>query len=198
MESQSSDRRVRRTRRLLKQGLAELMLEKEFREITVKDITERVDLNRGTFYLHYTDTYDLLYKVETEVLSDLQDMIDEWIRVQPQEENQGLSLLFRPLLDYVSENADLCQALLKNNASSGFLTRLEEWIYKNGYAVINKWYPAADPTTCDYYFSFISYGMIGTLRRWFEEDKRLPPDELVRIIEKNLTAAAEKLLGESA
>ncbi|MDO4925716.1 MAG: TetR/AcrR family transcriptional regulator [Turicibacter sp.] len=54
------DRRVRRTKQLIKQSLIELMHEKEFKEITVKDITERADLNRGTFYLHYVDIYDLL------------------------------------------------------------------------------------------------------------------------------------------
>ena len=43
------DRRVRRTRRLLKQGLAELLREKEFKDISIKDITDRMDLNRGPF-----------------------------------------------------------------------------------------------------------------------------------------------------
>ena len=51
---------IRRTRRMLKQGLAELMREKEFNDISIKDITDRMDLNRGTFYLHYADTYELL------------------------------------------------------------------------------------------------------------------------------------------
>ena len=55
------DRRVRRTKQLIKQSLIELMHEKPFKDITVKDITERADLNRGTFYLHYVDIYDLLW-----------------------------------------------------------------------------------------------------------------------------------------
>ena len=60
------DRRVRRTKQLIKQSLIELMHEKPFKDITVKDITERADLNRGTFYLHYVDIYDLLSKIEDE------------------------------------------------------------------------------------------------------------------------------------
>ena len=62
------DRRVRRTKQLIKQSLIELMHEKPFKDITVKDITERADLNRGTFYLHYVDIYDLLSKIEDETL----------------------------------------------------------------------------------------------------------------------------------
>ena len=60
MRNPKEDRRVRRTQKLLKESLVQLMSEKAFKDITIKDITERADLNRGTFYLHYSDTYDLL------------------------------------------------------------------------------------------------------------------------------------------
>lgn len=63
MENIKEDRRIRRTKKLLKQALAQLMDEKDFKDITVKDITERADLNRGTFYLHYTDTYAILRSI---------------------------------------------------------------------------------------------------------------------------------------
>ena len=53
MAAQKEDRRIRRTKRLLRQALAELMNEKDFKDITVKEITDRADLNRGTFYFHY-------------------------------------------------------------------------------------------------------------------------------------------------
>lgn len=56
MENLKEDRRIRRTQRLLKESLAELMSEKSFNNITIKDITEKADLNRGTFYLHYTNS----------------------------------------------------------------------------------------------------------------------------------------------
>ena len=66
MAAQKEDRRIRRTKRLLRQALAELMNEKDFKDITVKEITDRADLNRGTFYFHYTDTYDLREKIEVD------------------------------------------------------------------------------------------------------------------------------------
>ena len=79
MESQKEDRRIRRTQKMLKDSLIELMTERDFKNISVKDITERADLNRGTFYNHYTDTYDLLQKMESDVLADFQDMIDNFL-----------------------------------------------------------------------------------------------------------------------
>lgn len=53
------DRRVRRTKKLLSQGLIELMQHKQVKDITVRELAERVDVNRGTFYLYYRDIFDL-------------------------------------------------------------------------------------------------------------------------------------------
>ena len=54
MRNPKEDRRVRRTQKLLKESLVQLMSEKAFKDITIKDITERADLNRGTFYLQHS------------------------------------------------------------------------------------------------------------------------------------------------
>ncbi|MEV4113294.1 helix-turn-helix domain-containing protein [Nonomuraea sp. NPDC049695] len=53
----TTDRRVRRTRSLLRQAGIEVVREKGFRATRVRDITERADVNRATFYAHYTDKY---------------------------------------------------------------------------------------------------------------------------------------------
>ena len=43
----------------------------DIQDISVKELTELVDINRGTFYLHYDDIYDMLHKVEDEMFPDL-------------------------------------------------------------------------------------------------------------------------------
>ncbi len=54
------DPRVKRTRRLIQEAFQQLLAEKGFRAITVQDITERAEINRATFYAHYSDKYALL------------------------------------------------------------------------------------------------------------------------------------------
>ena len=58
------NRRARRTSRLLKESLLEMMKQKRFSEISVRDVTDSADMNRTTFYLHYTDTTQLLQSME--------------------------------------------------------------------------------------------------------------------------------------
>ncbi|RYG37597.1 TetR/AcrR family transcriptional regulator, partial [bacterium] len=56
----SPDPRVRRTRKALQDGLAELLRERRFAEISVQDVAERAGVNRATFYAHFRDKHDLL------------------------------------------------------------------------------------------------------------------------------------------
>jgi len=65
------DRRVRKTRSAIKSSFIELLNEKELEKITIQDIADRADINRGTFYLHYEDKYLLLSDMEDEFISQM-------------------------------------------------------------------------------------------------------------------------------
>lgn len=69
--SKKMDPRVIRTRQLLRDALVELIDEQGYEKITVQDITQRANLNRATFYLHYRDKLDLLYQSSEEILHEL-------------------------------------------------------------------------------------------------------------------------------
>ena len=71
------DRRILKTQESLKKAVVELMSEKGFDEITIQDIADRANVNRGTIYLHYQDKYDLLDKLIEAHLGELGEM-DEW------------------------------------------------------------------------------------------------------------------------
>ena len=63
--------RTAQTRARIKRALIELMGEKGFDALTVSDVTRRARINRGTFYLHFVDKYDMLEKREDELISRL-------------------------------------------------------------------------------------------------------------------------------
>ena len=68
MSETKTDPRIIRTRKLIMDSFIELSSKKEFKDITVKDITEKAMINRATFYYHFEDIYDLLEKALSEVL----------------------------------------------------------------------------------------------------------------------------------
>ena len=73
-----TDRRVRKTKSQLKTGLAQLMREKSIREITVKELVDAVDINRSTFYLHYTDIYQMLQKIEEDAMQNITEVMKKY------------------------------------------------------------------------------------------------------------------------
>ncbi len=68
MTETKTDPRILRTRKSIMDSFIELSSKKEFKDITIKDITTEAMINRATFYYHFEDIYDLLDKVLSEVL----------------------------------------------------------------------------------------------------------------------------------
>ena len=78
------DRRVQRTRQLLRQAFVEVAREKGLTAVSVQDITERANIHRGTFYAHYEDKYALVYSLIREevqhILSSKLPPVQQWDR----------------------------------------------------------------------------------------------------------------------
>ena len=71
MEEKVVDRRVRKTKRQLRLALMKLMADKSIKDISVRELAAIADINRGTFYIHYKDVYDLLSSLEDELADGL-------------------------------------------------------------------------------------------------------------------------------
>ena len=186
------DRRVRRTRKLLKQGLLDLLREKRFFQISVRDITERADMNRGTFYLHYPDTVALMRSVETDMVEEVQQLINA--HMPETMESNSLRPVFEPLLDYVIAHREACASLFANDSSSGFLEQLQSLVYENGVNLIRAWYAPDSEDDLTYPLSFIAYGLVGLLKAWFDREMTLPREELLRAADKMVNGATGALL----
>jgi len=192
MTEKAEDRRSRRSQKLLKKGLLELMREKKFSAISVRDVTERADMNRGTFYLHYPDTFSLLQSVETDMLAEAQILIDE--HVAEFEAGGSLRPVFKPILDYIVEHRPEFEALFANNSTSNFTDRLQDLIHRNGVSLVKAKFHGVSPDQLDFLISFIGYGLIGLIKTWFDQDMVLPREELVQQADRLVNGAAEGML----
>ena len=65
------DRRIKYTKKIIKDTFIELLEEKDLKKITVSEICKIADINRATFYRYYLDVYDLLDKIEEEFVTEL-------------------------------------------------------------------------------------------------------------------------------
>ena len=70
MKSKGKDYRTRVTKMLIRKAFTDMLKEKPIQSITIKELCETAGINRGTFYSHYSDIYDLLEKLEEELMAD--------------------------------------------------------------------------------------------------------------------------------
>ena len=168
------DKRVRRSKKLLRQALTRLMQQKAFACITVTDVVREADLNRGTFYAHYRDVSDL-----RELISDFRALLGEARLVS------GASL--KPVLvraaDLVEERRETIMVLLhEGGGRAGFggkLTRLiEEW------RIASVPYRGAEEV---YAACFAAAGVVGVIERWVTEPQPLPKNDLIALLEQILS-----------
>ena len=81
MEQKRDDRRTQYSKRVIKESLFQLMQEKPINKITVKELCERADVNRSTFYAYYTDIYDLDRKIIKEFLKVQRSFINKCLAI---------------------------------------------------------------------------------------------------------------------
>ena len=121
MEQSSTDRRVRKTKKQLRLALMELLAEKSAKSISVRELTERADINRGTFYIHYRDVGDLLQRLEDEMA----DRLTALCKDHKPEDSTGEQFPFlRDLYRFILDNADLCRVLLGPNGDIAYTDRI--------------------------------------------------------------------------
>ncbi|MCR6109927.1 TetR/AcrR family transcriptional regulator [Bacillus sp. A301a_S52] len=172
----NEDRRVRKTKRALRNGLVELMVNKDLRNITVRELTDNVDIHRATFYAHYKDIYDLYDQVEDAVVEELNDLI-------MQNYSQPPSHFYRILFEYIIENKQLCQMLFGTKRESSFMVRLNVLFEQKCIETWRKdWKLSEVNEELKYHVGYHVEGCLAIINRWVESNFTYPMDELVKII----------------
>lgn len=192
MHKNSDDRRTKRSRRLLKDSLLALMQEKRFKDISARDITEGADLNRGTFYLHYSDTQALLESIEDDIMTEVQKLIDQHKGSVHGE--ASLEPVLLPVLDYIEEKHKIIQLMLRNNNASNFLDKLHKIIYDNSLDYAKRRFKIEDDTQLNYFLSYVSFGIMGMLREWTGQGMTLPKEQLIAYMDELVERSSQAKL----
>jgi AcrR family transcriptional regulator len=109
--SGGADRRVRRSRRALREAFVALVLEQGYNSVTIEALTERADTSRATFYAHFHDMEDLLRAVVGDLVADLATEAESAVttsRHDPIAQGSGVVTFCR----HVDANRDLYRVAL--------------------------------------------------------------------------------------
>lgn len=165
MEAQvkKEDRRVRRTKKLLTQALTELMQQKQVKEITVTELTDLADMNRGTFYLYYKDIFDMLEHIEDNMFQALNEILE---RHEKENVVQETEPILRDILGFIEENQEMVRVLLSPHGDMNFLHRLNDVLREKCLQFVRRVAPNEGEASFDYQYSFVIFGTAGLIRAW--------------------------------
>jgi AcrR family transcriptional regulator len=189
-----TDRRIQRTRQSLRSALLELIKVKDYDAISIEEITERANVGRATFYLHYKDKEDLLLEEFSEMANEKVQVLSEisfsaWLE---SEEDAAASTEKRPapplliVFEHIRENSELYYILLKSERSS----RIIERIRKISTGAIVQFVEAkakTDPipflfkVPIEFFAAFFSGALLSTVDWWLEEGMHHTPKEMTHL-----------------
>ena len=163
MERRDQDRRVRRTRKQLQTALAALMREKDLKDITVRELTELADVNRGTFYAHYKDLYDMRNQVEQELFRQLTEVLSAY---DAESIRGDLKPVLTAVFAFVQDNRELFATILGRGGEELFFSLLQKLIYEMYLGEWNGFYDLGSAAGTNYYLEFVVCGVVGLVRAW--------------------------------
>ncbi|EFM08577.1 transcriptional regulator, TetR family [Paenibacillus curdlanolyticus YK9] len=175
------DRRQQRTKQLLYDALMSLIEEKGLEHVTVTDIANRAEVNRGTFYLHYQDVPDMVQQLKEAVFEQMRTII---VRIDPQQsiqyanKNEPYPVIIE-LFEELGKHADFYRVMLGPKGDLSYAIQLRKLISKNVYEKFN-YLPRSNglPVPIDYMIAFVSSANLGMIMHWFESGMSLTPREM--------------------
>ncbi len=180
MRSDKEDRRVKYTKMVLKESFIKLLAKKDISQISIKEICQDADINRSTFYAHYSDQYDLLRKIEDELLDNINAHIAEF-----DQKNNNLNdvLLAEKIFEYLKENAKIWKMLLSERGDFSFQKKVMMLVYDK---IINELTDnnKISKEDAEYVYSFTITGCIGIVQKWFDEDMKKSPHFMAEMVIK--------------
>ncbi|MDR2655136.1 MAG: TetR/AcrR family transcriptional regulator [Oscillospiraceae bacterium] len=168
------NQRVRLSKKLLKESLIQLLQQNKIHSISVREICDRAQINRTTFYKYYGSQYDLLGDMEDDVLAAVDRYLDAG------EKRPDIIWQLTQIINYINENFDLCKILLNNNVDPGFperifkLPRIRQIIAKN--------MQVESGEELEYFFRFLIDGSFGLIKMWLNKENREPAGEIARLL----------------
>lgn len=198
------DRRVRRTRRRLRDALIQLILEKGYDNVTIQEITDTADLSRATFYLHYKDKDELLAISLEEMFDELVESVKDLMLRRKLEltDDNPPSL---PVFNHVAEYADLYRSLLGDRGVSSVINRTLNYIARIGEQqyrmLISEDEEANLPVPIEVASRHLAGAMFSMLSWWLEQDMPYTAVEMAQMFHRltvpSILAAIGQLQKES-
>lgn len=177
MEPNRQDRRCVRTRRAIKQILMKLIAEEDADSITIKEIAEKADINRKTFYSHYKDVNAVLDDIQNDLVDKLYGVLKgcEISRVLGDPYP-----FFQKLTEIINEDFDFYKYLIRSQSASNFWEKIKGALKRR---IMDSLHDemASSKEALSFTVEFIVSGILSVYWEWIGSERKTPLAQVSKI-----------------
>ncbi len=172
-EGRKEDRRVAMTKRMLKDALTEMLRDTDIYHISIRELCQRADVNRTTFYKYYGSQFDLLADMEKDLLDFLSDAITAYA--------ENPVRIIETACEYMESHLEFGRLIINNNVDPLFPQKLFSLAAVRD-AALEKYVGQQDETALEYLFNYLTYGAYRVICVWLNKEERESPRQLSRML----------------
>lgn len=177
------DKRIVKTKTNIKNAFLQLILEKELSKISISDVAEKANINRSTFYLHYSSVSDIMKDIEREIAQHITACIADF---DTSDVYNSTYIMFTSLTDTLEKMDNIKKYILYSTNSNYVTARLKEIFVEKASAALVEDYPELDARDIYYPLTFAAGGVCDSYLNWaHSENKSITLDELVATVSAN-------------
>lgn len=181
------DARVRYTKMIIQTNFVALLKQKPIDKITVKEICDLAEINRATFYKYYLNAFDLLEKIEDEILGEFQETVQNITK-------ENINEILIQLLKRIKENSDLYITLFSGYGDTKFILKIFHICYTEFSAYISRQFPeTAESHRAWGYVYYTVQGISGVLQYWIFDGMTIPPENTAEFIKKMISSTLQNI-----
>lgn len=175
--SKKEDRRVRKTKKNLRESLFKLLETKSINQITVTELTELADVNRSTFYLYYTDIFDMMEKIQNEIYTVFVDTV---VAGYPDSTNPDEIFDYcAKFLDFCKENYTVCKFITRNDCNNQLAEKIKESV-RSYIPDSKKHFDKNDPRY--YLTTFALSAILSVILEWMNDGMKIPSKDMAKFL----------------
>lgn len=175
-ESMKTDARVRYTRRVIKESLLRLLEDRPVKRITVKEVCEAAQINRATFYAHFTDCFDVLNQMENDLLADFERSLSFASVVDVVD-------MIERIYAMIDQNAEVCRVLIFQNKDSSLTAKMIAMAHDKTIVCWKEQLTRATESDREMLFTCLSNGLLNVILTGYSKYER---EEVVKFVSETV------------
>lgn len=174
-----TDRRVERTRSAIISAFKEMIIEKDFKQITIKELAERANINRKTFYLHYESMEEILFDLSIDLSDQIFESLNDRDFFNPN--CYDINILVECIDGIINSNYELTRKIISSDSYRFFSRNIRDLV-KDSFLRKIRGKIKVNEYVMNLVSDYVASGFAKVLKDWFEDPGELSSNDVAHLI----------------